>query len=274
MEENTENKPEEQKEGTQETPGTDVQVQEDISLSDAMTGVFTEPRATFEGVRDSKKRSYWLVPTIIVIIFTIVASLLVINDEELYSEIKQMQRDAVVKRMEEQVKEGKMTQEQMDQAVERTEKFMDKSSPFFLISTILGPLIGGFIVLFLRALVIWLVLKILKGVASYMLVVCVTALSGLIDVISTVINTVLAIITGRLMVNIGPILLFAKDSMSENMMKFVSHFDLITIWYLIILGIGLSAVSGLKNSKTMPMVFVLWIIWVCIASFAGLTFIR
>lgn len=274
MEENTENKPEEQKEGTQETPGTDVQVQEDISLSDAMTGVFTEPRTTFEGVRDSKKRSYWLVPTIIVIIFTIVASLLVINDEELYSEIKQMQHDAVVKRLEERVKEGKMSQEQMDQQLERTERFMDKSSPFFLISTILGPIIGGFIILFLRALVLWLVLKIFKGAVSYMLVVCVTALTGLIDVISTVINTVLAIITGRLMVNIGPILLFAKDSMSENMMKFVSHFDLITIWYLIILGIGLSAISGLKNSKTMPIVFVLWIIWICIASFAGLTIIR
>jgi hypothetical protein len=274
MEENTENKPEEQKEGTQETSGGDIQVQEDISLSDAMTGVFTEPRAAFEGVRDSKKRSYWLVPTIIVIIFTIVASFLVLNDEELYSEIKQMQRDAVVKRMEERVKEGKMTQEQMDQNLERTERFMDKSSPFFLISTILGPIVGGLIILFLRSLVLWLVLKIFKGAASYMLVVCVAGLTGLIDVISTVVNTVLAIITGRLTVNIGPSLLFTKDSVGENMMKFISHFDLISIWYLIVLGIGLSAISGLKNSKTMPMVFILWIIWVCIASFAGLSFTR
>ena len=272
MEENTENKPEEQKENPLE--GGELQVQEDISLSDAMTGVFTEPRAAFEGVRDSKKRSYWLVPTILIIIFTIVASFLVMNDEELYSEIKQMQHDAVVKRLEERVKEGKMSQEQMDEAVERTEKFTDKSSPFFLISTILGPLIGGFIILFLRSLILWLVLKVFKGAVSYMLVVCVTGLAGLIDIISTVINTVLAIITGRLMVNIGPSLLFTKDSVGENMMKFISHFDLITIWYLIVLGIGLSAVSGLKNSKTMPAVFVLWLIWVCLASFAGLSFVR
>jgi len=272
MEENLENKPEEQKESPVE--GGDVQVQEDISLSDAMTGVFTEPRAAFEGVRNSKKRSYWLVPTILVIIFTIAASFLVMNDEELYSEIKQMQHDAVVKRLEERVKEGKMSQEQMDEAVERTEKFTNKSSPFFLISTILGPLIGGLIVLFLRSLVLWLVLKVFKGAASYMLVVCVAGLAGLIDVISTVINTVLAIITGRLMVNIGPSLLFTKDSVGESMMKFISHFDLITIWYLIVLGIGLSAVSGLKNSKTMPAVLVLWLIWVCLASFAGLSFVR
>ena len=272
MEENTENKPEEQKENPME--GGEVQVQEDISLSDAMTGVFTEPRAAFEGVKNSKKRSYWLVPTIIVIIFAIVASFLVLNDEELYSEIKAMQREAITKRMEERVKEGKMTQEQMDEAIERTEKFTDKSSPFFLVSTILGPIIGGFIILFLQALILWLVLKIFKGAASYMLVVCVAGLAALINVISTVINTVLAIVTGRLVVNIGPVLLFAKDSLGENMMKFVSHFDLITIWYLIVLGIGLSAVSGLKNTKTMPVVFVLWLIWVCIASFTGISFIR
>lgn len=250
------------------------QVQEDISLSDAMTGVFTEPRVTFEGVKNSRKRSYWLVPTILMIIFLIAASFMVINDEELYSEIKSTQTEAVKKRMEERVKEGKMSQEEMNQAIERTEKFMDKSSPFFLVSAILGPLIGGFIILFLRALILWLVIKVFKGTASYMLVVCITALTGLIDVISTVINTVLAIVMGRLSVNIGPSLIFAKDSLSEDMMKFVSHFDLISIWYLIVLGIGLSAVSNLKSSKTIPAVFALWIIWVCLASFAGLSFIR
>jgi hypothetical protein len=250
MEENLENKPEE----NPPESADEVQVQEDISLSDAMTGVFTEPRATYEAVRDSKKRSYWVVPAIILIIFTIAASFMVINDEELYSEIKSMQKEAVMKRMEERVKEGKMSQEEMNQAIERTDKFMDKSSPFFLI--------------------LWGAVKIMKGTASYMLVVCVAALSGLIDVISTVINTVLAILTGRLMVNIGPSLLFAKDSLGESMMKFVSHFDLIAVWYLIVLGIGLGAASNLKSSKTIPVVFGLWIIWICLASFAGFSFIR
>ncbi len=194
MEENLENKPEE----NQTEPSAETEVQEDISLSDAMTGVFTEPRATFEDVKNSKKRSYWLVPAIILIIFTIAATFMTFNDAELYSEIKTTQTDAVRKRMEERVKDGKMSQEEMNQAIERTEKFIDKSSPLFLILTILGPLIGGFVVLFIRALILWGVIKIFKGTASYMLIVCVTALTGLIDVLSTVINTVLAIITGRL----------------------------------------------------------------------------
>jgi hypothetical protein len=274
MAENQENKPEQSEDNQQDTSSPEPRVREDISLSDAMTGVFTEPSPTFEGVKNSKKRSYWVVPTIILIIFTLVASFLVLNDEELYSEIKTMQKEAAMKRMEERVKEGKMTQEQMNEAMERTEKFMDKSSPFFLISAIAGPIIGTFVVLFFRGLVLWGAVKILKGTASYMLVVCVVALTGLIDVISTVVNTVLSIIMGRLSVNIGPALFATKDTVGETAAKFLAHFDLFNFWYLIVLGIGLGVVSNLKNSKTIPAVFVLWLVWIVIASFTGISFFR
>jgi Yip1 domain len=274
MAENLENKPGQSEETSQDTSSAELQVQEEISLSDAMTGVFTEPGTTFGGVKNSKKRSYWVVPTIILIVFTLVASFLVLNDEELYSEIKTMQTEAAKKRMEQSVKEGKMTQEQMNEAMERTEKFMDKSSPFFLVSAIAGPIIGTFVVLFFRGLVLWGAVKVLKGTASYMLVICVVALTGLIDVISTVINTVLSIVMGRLSVNIGPALFATKDTVGESLAKFLAHFDLINIWYLIVLGIGLGVVSNLKSSKTIPAVFVLWLIWIVIASFAGISFIR
>ncbi len=267
MEENLENGPVQ----PEETPPEKIAA-EDISLSDAMTGVFSEPGATFEAVKNSKKRSYWLVPTIILIIFSLAASFLVLNDEELYSEIKTMQTDAVKKRMDEAVKEGKMTQEQAQENLDRTEKFMDKSSPFFLISAILGPIIGGFIILFIRGLVLWGVLKMFKGAASYMLVICVLGLTGLIDVISTVINTVLAIVMGKLTVNIGPALFVTKESVGESMAKFLGHFDLLAFWYLIVLGIGLAAASNLKSSKTIPIVFVLWLIWICLASFLSIPF--
>ena len=268
MEENLENKPV----IPGETPDEEKQPVEEITVSDAMTGVFTEPGETFEAVKNSKKRSYWVVPTILLIVITLVASFLVINDEELYSEIKTMQTDAVKKRLEESVKEGKMSKEQMEQSIEQTEKFMDKSSPFFLVSAILGPIFGGFIVLFFRGLVLWGVLKAFKGTASYMLVICTLGLASMIDLISTVINTVLAIVMGKLTVNIGPALFITKETVGDSMAKFLGHFDLIAIWYLIVLGIGLGAVSNLKSSKTIPVVFVLWLIWIALASFLSLPF--
>ncbi len=268
MEENLEKKPDSPEEGA----GEESQQAEDIALSDAMTGVYTEPAATFEAVKNSKKRSYWLVPTIIAIILTLVASFLVLNDEELYSEIKTVQTKAAKERLEQRVKEGKMSQEQMDQAMEQTEKFMDKSSPFFLASAILGPIIGGFLVLFVRGLVLWGALKIFKGTATYMLVICTLGLTSMIDMISTVINTVLAIVTGKLIVNIGPALFITKEMVGETLAKFLGHFDLIAIWYLIVLGLGLGAVSNLKKSTTISLVFVLWIIWIVLISFINLPF--
>jgi hypothetical protein len=274
MEENLENKPVTPEETPAEQLQTDAETQpaEDIALSDAMTGVYSEPAETFKAVKNSKKRSYWVVPTILLIVISLVASFLVINDEELYSEIKTMQFKAAKERLEESVKDGKMSQEQMDQSMEQMEKFMDKSSPFFLISAILGPIIGGFVILFFRGLVLWGVLKIFKGAASYMLVICALGLASMIDMISTVINTVLAIVMGKLTVNIGPALFITNDMVGESMAKFLGHFDLIAIWYLIVLGIGLGAVSNLKSSKTIPVVFALWLIWIIAVSFLNIPF--
>lgn len=269
MEDNLENKPESQETGTSE----EVQPAGDISITDAMTGVYTEPGATFEAVKNSKKRSYWLIPTIIVIVFIIIASFLVMNDEELYSEIKSMQTKAAKERLEKSVKEGKMSQEQMDQAMEQAEKFMDKSSPVFFVTTILGPIFGGFIVLFVRGLILWGALKIFKGAASYMLVICTVGLAGMIDIISTIINTVLAIVMGKLAVRLGPALFITKESVGESLAKFLGHFDIITIWYLIVLGIGLGTVSNIKNSKSLSVVIGLWLIWIILISFVNIPFV-
>jgi len=90
--------------------------------------------------------------------------------------------------------------------------------------------------------------------------------------ISSVINTVLAIVMGKLTVNIGPALFITKEMVGDSMAKFLGHFDLIAIWYLIVLGIGLAAVSNLKSSKTIPVVFALWLIWIALASFLSLPF--
>jgi hypothetical protein len=69
------------------------------------------------------------------------------------------------------------------------------------------------------------------------------------------------------MMNIGPVLFFSQGSMSKSMFTFIANFDLITIWYSIIVGIGLAKVSNLKSSLTIPFVFVLWLAWVLLTSF-------
>ena len=269
MNENIQNKPEEP--GTS-LPETGITPQENITVSDAMAGVFTEPGNTFEAVKQSTKKNYWIVPIIILILISLVASYLVLHDDELYSEIKSKQITAVRERMETAVKEGKMTQDQMNENMDKMEKGFNRSGPLFIVSSTIGPVVAIFFALFVSGLAFWGATKLFKGTATYMKVLSVLGLASVIESVQTIINTAMAIFMGRMQANIGPILLFGKDDLSSSMTQRVSHFDLLNIWFFIIVGIGLAKVSNLKSSATIPVTFLLWLVWVCITSFMRLPF--
>lgn len=265
MEENT---PEQQP----ETSPEEIVPQEDLSVSDAMTGVITEPGVTFEAVKASSKKNYWIIPILIFIVLLVASSLLALNDEELYSEIKTKQTEAVKERLDNMVKDGKMSREQANEQLDKMDKQMSKSNPLFYVFATAGPLITTFIILFLKGLVLWGAIKIFKGTATYMNTLSVLGLGAIIESIQVIIDTVLAIVMGKLNANIGPTLILTAESVGENMHKFLAHFDIIAIWYIVILGIGLAKVSQLKSSVTMPVVFVLWLIWISLTSFLKIGF--
>lgn len=271
MEENFENNQLE----SNEVPSTGTnenEAPEDFTLSDAITGILTEPGNTFESIKKTAKKNYWLIPILIFIVVSIASRFMVMNDEELYSEIKTKQTEAVKKRLDEQVRDGKMSREQANESLEQMEKGFNKSSPIYLILMIAGPIVTTFLLLFVKGLIFFGALKILKGMITYMQVITVLGLAAIIDSLQVIIDTVLAIITGRLLSNIGPTLIFPKDSLSDSLLTFLSHFDVFNIWYMIMIGIGFAVFSNLKISRTIPVVFVLWLIWVCSISFVKLPF--
>ncbi|HWA05742.1 MAG TPA: YIP1 family protein [Ignavibacteria bacterium] len=241
------------------------EIPENISIGDAMAGVFSEPGETFRSVKLSAKKNYWLIPLLILIVVSMLSSILVTRDEELTSEIKTQQKEAMKKRFDEAIKEGKMTKEQADEQLAQTEKMFGGIT--FVIFGLIGSIAGVLIIFFLKALIYWGGLKLFKGTAGYGDIMNVLGLTALITAIQMVVDTVLAILMGKLLMNIGPVLLISKEAVSKDMFAFIANFDLINIWYTIIVGIGLAKVSELKSSVTIPFVFVLWLIWVLLSSF-------
>ena len=237
----------------------------DISLGDAMAGVFSSPGETFTEVKRSSKKNYWLVPLLIVIVISIISSFLVMRDEELSSAIMDKQKTAMKEKMDEAVKEGKMTREQADQQMEQSAKFM--SGSMMMVFAMVGSFFGILLIFFLKALLYWGGMKIFKGTASFSDILNVIGLTGIITAIQLVIGTVLAILTGKIMVNIGPVLLFSEEAVGKNIHTLLANFDLINIWALIVTGIGLAKVSNVKTSASMIFVFGLWIVWVLLTSF-------
>lgn len=256
---------EENKDQIQQELEKSAQPQENISLGDAMAGVFSEPGETFLAVKTSTKKNYWLIPIVMVIAISIIASILVLRDEELASGIKEKQMKAMNERMDKSVKEGSITREQANQQIEQSKKFT--SGSMMMIFGLVFSVLGVLFFFFFKALVYWGGLKIFKGAGTYIDIMNVLGLAGIITAIQLVVDTVLAVIMGKLMVNIGPVLLFSEDAIGTNVYTLLAHFDLINIWYLVVVGIGLAKVSNLKSSVTLSFVFGIWLIWVMLTSF-------
>ncbi|MFI5211574.1 MAG: Yip1 family protein [Ignavibacteria bacterium] len=264
---------EDNKDQTETTAGDSLPVspEPDITLGDAMAGVFSEPGDTFASVKKSQKKNYWLLPLLIVIIISILSSFLVLRDEELSAEIKDKQKAAMQERIDKAVKEGKMSKEDADKQLEQSQKFM--SGGMMMVFGVIGSFFAVVIFFFLKGLIYWGSVKIFKGTAGFKDVLNVLGLAGLITSIQLIIDTVLAVLTGKLLTNIGPVLLFTEESVGKSMYKLIANFDLINIWYLVIVGIGLAKVSDLNSNKTIPLVFGLWIIWILLSSFGPLSFL-
>ena len=210
MDENIENKPEQSPENQPQ-----AEPPEDYTLSDAISGVFTEPTETFTSIKNTPKRNFWLIPVITFIILAILSQYFITKDNELYSQIQQKQTEKVKEKLNEQVKDGKMSREDADKRLDMMDKQFNRSGPLFYVFMIVGPAIFTFLFLFLKGLIFWGALKIFKGAITYMQTITVLGLVMVIDSMQRVINTVLEIIMGRVPANVGPILIFAKDSIND-----------------------------------------------------------
>lgn len=256
---------EENKDQIQQEQDETVQPQENISLADALAGVFSEPGETFLAVKKSTKKNYWLLPVILVIAVSIIASILVLRDEELASGIKEKQMKAMNEKMDKAVKEGSMTREQANQQIEQSKKFTTGS--MMMIFGLVFSVFGVLFFFFFKAVIYWGALKIFKGTGGYVDIMNVLGLASIITAIQLVVDTVLAVFMGKLMVNIGPVLLFSEDAIGTKVYTLLAHFDLINVWYMVVVGIGLAKVSNLKSSVTLSFVFGLWLIWALLTSF-------
>ena len=151
MEENIQNTPPQNGLPPEESDTEESQTEE-FSVTDAITGIFTEPGDTFTEVKNSSKKNYWILPILILVVISIASAFLVTHDEELYSQIKDKQTKAAKDRFDAAVKSGSMSREQADQQMDQMDKGFNKSNPIFLVFTVAGPIVSTFIIFFFRGL--------------------------------------------------------------------------------------------------------------------------
>lgn len=234
-----------------------------MSLMEKLVNVFSSPGELYENVRDTPPTtSNWLIPWIILIIVSIALNFVMMSNPSLTDQLGATMRHA----MEKNVAEGKMTQDQADNAYE-----MMKPGTVYFTAISLGGIIlwtlGG---LFALGLVYWLVGKsAMSATAPYIKVVEVVGLTFYISVLEVIVTTLMMFVFDRLSATPSLALFVPDFDFTNKVHLLLSKVNIFTFWILAVTSIGLSKLFRRDLLKVLVLVVALWILWTVITVFAG-----
>lgn len=236
----------------------------ELSFTDKMVGIFTEPAATYSSVAKFPLKTVdWLVPFAILLFLVAISQLIVTSNPEIAYQIKQKQMEQIEKNFADAVEKGQMTQEQADQQMERVQEQMESFGGGIgkVIQTVM-IFIGGFIFFFIVCGIWFLLAKfVLKGDGTYMSALVASGLTSYISMIQVLITTILAIVMGKLVSDTSVASLIEADK--STIVGFIlSKLDVFSIWAYAVLAIGLSKLFKSESTgKYFIMIFAVWLIW-------------
>ena len=232
----------------------DPEVQEtELSHSDKIAGIFTEPAKTFETTAKFPLRTVdWVLPIILLLILSVISQFIIFKNPEISYQMQQKQREAVQK----MVEQGKITQEQADKQAQ----FMTGSAMAIIRTA--STLIFGFIFYLLITGIYFLFCKYaLKGDGNYVSALVANGLTAYIAMIQIILATAASIIMGKYLqdVSVTSLIGMDKSSIGGWLLSFI---DVITIWSFIVLSIGLAKMFKSKTTgKYFILIFGLWFVW-------------
>jgi hypothetical protein len=236
---------------------------EEMSHTDKMIGIFTEPSSTFENIsRFPIKTADWFLPMIILFLLVSLTQIVVMSNEEIYYQARQKQKEQIQKTFDDMVERGQMTREQANQQMEAAEErmVMGRGPVGWILQTV-SILIFGFIVFLLVVLIHFLFSKFtFKGIGSYKSALVANGLTAYISMIQIVLAAVLAMAFGRLMndVSVASLANIDKTTFTGFILGKVDPFS---IWAYSVVSIGLSKMFKSDSAtKYFIMVFGVWVI--------------
>ena len=237
-----------------------------MSLAARLLNVFAVPGDVFEEVRATlPTAANWLVPALIAGVVGAASAWLMFSQPAIQQQLREKQERV----LEQQVKAGKMTRAQADQALAIAQKFTGPT--MMKILGAFGAIAGGFVRVFWWALVLWLLSRwLLKIHISYLKAAEVAGLAGMIATLG-------AIVTLLLVVNLGK--LFSTPSLALTIGEFdeknKSHLllgavNVFNFWLVGVMASGLARLAGVPFARAGFLVLGYWIAWSLVLIFIGL----
>ncbi|MEW6512034.1 MAG: YIP1 family protein [Bacteroidota bacterium] len=233
---------------------------EQLSFTDKLVGIFASPGELFVSVaRNPVANSNWVVPTVILALVGALLGFVVMNNPVIADQIQQMATQQMDEQFQKAIREGRMTQEQADQARSQAESF---GKTGIMVSSIAGPLIGPFIALFAWSLVYWLLGKaVMKASTPYLKVSEVYGLTNYIALLGAIVTTIMMIGMEKFTASPSAAVFISDFSPMDTWHRAASALNIFTFWQLGVIGIGLARIFQRDTAKVVVLIAAIWVLW-------------
>lgn len=249
----------------------ETQPEMELSHSDKMIGIFSEPSSTYEKISQFPTKTMdWFLPVLIAFLVIAVTQILINSNKAIHSQIVEMQMTKMQKNFDKAVADKKMTQDQANQQLNAMQDRMENFGALQIVFIVVGIFLGGFMVFFIISGIYYLFVKfLLKGEGNYNSVLVASGLTFYLAVIQVIIATILTFALGRFLQDTS--LASFLDSDKSTFLGFVfSKLDIFSIWIYIVLSIGLAKMFKSKTTgKYYAAVFGIWLIGGLLLFFIG-----
>jgi hypothetical protein len=236
-----------------------------MSMAARLLNVFTAPEDVAEDIkRRPPSTANWLVPTLILCFVALIASSIIFSQES----VRQQMNEAREKEFEKQVAAGKMPKEAADHAREFFEKY---GSTLMIGGAAVGAVMTSFITPLVVALALWLVgTRVFKGQVVFLKALELAGLANMIRALESLLFALLVAATGKLSATPSLALAIGEFDPQNKGHQLLAAANGMTIWYLVVLAIGLARLCAVPFARAAAWLFGLWAVLRLSIVFAGL----
>jgi len=228
-----------------------------------IAGVFMNPGATFASIADrlerphpkdpakTKDMSKWWLPVVLFIV--VIAAVTIVT----YPITADERTEAV----REQLMERGGSEADIEMALQMS------TGPVALVIGIVGIVIVVAIIFFVAAAIAHGVMKMVGGKGRYRHARAVVGWTMLIATLGSLVKLPIMIAKKSAIVETGPSLFFKDLEPSDTLFKFLSNFDIFTIWAMLVTVVALAVVYRTSHGKSAIAVAVLWILQILLITY-------
>jgi hypothetical protein len=228
-----------------------------------MVGVFLDPRAAFESVSASvsapdqanpgatRDGSLWWLPLLIVVLVSIAVVAYTVPNIVMPEQAKVI-REAVVER---------------GGTPEDAERAISMGTAVGLPMGMVSAAVGTFVFVFAGAGILHLLMGLVGGKGTFRHSRAVFSYSLLISALASLIKLPLMAAKKTMFVETGPTLFLRDLEPSDRLYRFLSGFDIFTLWLVVVMVIGYAAAYRLPARKAAIVVVGLWLLFTCLMPF-------